>query len=223
MIRRRNPLFGWLVGIALLAAALGIGFFWGWKTYAKSLEGKIDEEAVTEGANMVIEEDEQKITISNIVEIVEPASELVATKYFYKDADVYENYKEAFGQKLPFTTDKAVFTYEGTVSVGIELAEVEYEIDEKNKIIVIVMPPVKVLSNEIDASSFEYPYVSDSIFNNTSMEDYTTLLARLQEEKRVETANNTELIQAATANAKGVLKNFLTSSHMTKDYQVQFK
>lgn len=217
---RVKKIFG---GILLLLVVLVVGFCLGWHTYARRMEEKQVEATLPSVVDGIIEGEDYKITISNIEEVLKPASELVTTKYFYKDADIYENYKEAFGKKIPFTTDKAVFTYEGTVSVGIELAEVGYEIDNENKAITIKMPKIKVLSNEIDESSFQYPYVEDSIFNATVMEDYTSLLAGLKEDKEKEVNDNKELLKTAEENAKNVLKNFLTSSDVTKDYVVNFK
>ncbi len=44
------------------------------------------------------------LTIDNVQEVLKPASDLISTKYYYTDADTYENYKELFGKKVPFTT-----------------------------------------------------------------------------------------------------------------------
>ena len=73
-------------------------------------------------ADSIIEEDNYILTISTVEKIIKPASDLITSKYIYKDADSYENYKNLFGKRVPFTTDKVVFTYKGTVSVGIDLS-----------------------------------------------------------------------------------------------------
>lgn len=208
--------------VLLLIVMFGVGFLIGKFGLGKD-EQTVGDTNIPEEFDKVIEEEEYKISISNVEELLEKASELVTTKYFYKDADIYENYKEAFGKKIPFTTDKVVFTYEGTISVGIQLTEVEYEIDNEAKTITIIMPEIGVLANEIDPESFEYPYVADSIFNSTVMENYTGLIGELKMDKENEVMENTELLTAAEENAKNVLKNFLTSSDVTKDYKVEFK
>lgn len=97
----------------------------------------------------------QKLEIETIEEIVKPAGDLVTQRYFYTDVDTYENYKEILGAKVPLTTDKTVFSYRGTVSVGIVLSQVKFEVDELNNRILITLPPVFIVSNEIDPDSFQ--------------------------------------------------------------------
>lgn len=174
-------------------------------------------------ADKVINTENNFLSLSTVEEIVKPASDLITMKYCYTDADVNENYKSFFGNRVPFTTDKVVFTYDGTISVGIDLSKVEYEIDNNQKAINITMPELKILANEIDASSFKYPYKSDSIFNSTDMSDYTALIDTLKQKKAEDVNNNTEFMKSAEENAKNVLKSFLTRADATKDYTVNFK
>lgn len=162
------------------------------------------------------------VTVENLREAVLPASELSSTKYYYTDADVYENYKEAFGVKIPFTTDEVVFTYDGVISVGIDLEKVQYEIDNENKHIRVILPELRIISNEIDASSFEYPYVFDSIFNDTNMGDYTYLIDRLKEKKAEEIMANDEFMSQARQNTETVIAEFLTASEYCRDFTVEF-
>lgn len=170
-----------------------------------------------------IVEDNYMLTISTVEKIIKPASDLITTKYNYKDADTYENYKQLFGKKVPFTTDKVVFTYKGTVSVGIDLSEVKYDIDNKNKTIGIKLPQIGIKANEIEASSFEYPFESDSVFNATGMSDFTGLLATLKEKKEEEVKDDTEFMNTARQNTENVLEDFLTAAVDTKDYAVIFE
>lgn len=178
---------------------------------------------ITTNVDASIAGDNYLLTISKVEEILKSASDLVSMKYCYKDADTYENYKQIFGKKLPFTTDKVVFTYEGVVSVGIDLSTVTYEINNEDKVITITLPEVAVLSNEIDASSFEIPYESDSIFNSTGLGDYTELIDGLKKNKEEQVKKNTELMTSAKESTENVLKGFLTASESTKDYTVKFK
>lgn len=163
------------------------------------------------------------LTISTVEKIIKPASDLITSKYNYKDADTYENYKQLFSKKIPFTTDKTVFTYKGTISVGIDLSEVKYVIDNENKKIRITLPKLGIKSNEIDDSSFKYPFESDSIFNATGMSDFTELLAKLKENKEEEVKSDTKFMDTAKQNTENVLKEFLTAADSTKDYTVIFE
>ncbi len=208
--------------LALFFAAI-IGFGAGFMTCNIKPWEKVELEPIITSADDTIVEDNYMLTISTIEKVIKPASDLITSKYNYKDADTYENYKQLFGKKVPLTTDKVVFTYKGTVSVGIDLSEVKYDIDDENKIIRIELPEIKIKSNEIDDSSFEYPFESDSVFNSTGMSDFTELLATLKEKKEEEVKNDTEFMDTARKNTKDVLQEFLTLSNDTKDYEVTFE
>lgn len=163
------------------------------------------------------------LTISNVQKVLKPASDLVTTRYCYTDADTYENTKELFGKKIPFTTDKTVFTYDGIISVGIDLSQVSYDIDNDEKSIAIKLPEIGIISNEIDASSFKFPYIEDSVFNATNMSDYIELIDQLKKKKAETVLEDAEFMNTAKENTEKLLKGFLTSADATKEYTVNFK
>ena len=71
-------------------------------------------------------EPEVKIDKQTVKEMVAPAGELVTYKYFYTDAGTYEK-SQKFSDTditIPFTTDKTIYTYSGTISAGIDMEEV---------------------------------------------------------------------------------------------------
>lgn len=163
------------------------------------------------------------LTVSHVEEIISPASDLVTTKYAYTDADTYENYKELFNIRLPITTNKVVFTYSGTVGIGIDISKLSSYLDNQSKSITIVLPELEIKYNEIDANSFEYYNVSSSIFNQLKIEDCTDLISTLLEEKEKQVLNNKKVMDEARTNTELVLKSLLSASELTKDYKVIFK
>lgn len=201
--------------------AIIVGFCAGFITYAvKPWE---EAEPATINTDETLVEDNYVLSITTVEEIIKPASDLITSKYIYKDADTYEDYKELFGKKVPFTTDKVVFTYKGTISVGIDLSNVQYSIDNENRSITINLPKNEIISNEIDNSSFEYPFESDSVFNTSGMSDFTELLAKLKDKKQKEVMNNKEFMDSAVQDTKNVLEDFLTAADATKEYKVIFE
>ncbi len=71
--------------------------------------------------------------------------------------------------------------------------------------------------------SFEFPYMSNSVFNATQMDDYVQLLGRLEQKNENELSQNTEFMEEALENTKKVLEQFLTTSELTKGYKVVFR
>ena len=208
-----------LLSVLLLAAvAFCAGF---WVCLAEPWEAETVLPEIVPDA--VLEEEKFTLSISTVEEVLRPAADLITTKYYYTDADVYEHYKEIWGHKLPLTTDKVVFTYDGYLGVGIDMKELSFEIDDENRVITIVLPELGIRSNEIDPASFSFPYMSDSIFNDTRMDNYMELIDKLKKEKAREFMGNDELLQEALDNTRQVLRSFLTGSEFTRDYQVVFK
>lgn len=211
----------WLKLILVLLLIASIGF--GTGLYTGLTRPWEKDTPVITTVDDVIAEDNYILSISTIEKIIKPASNLITTKYNYKDADTYENYNKVFGKRIPLTTSKIVFTYKGTVSVGIDLSEVKYSIDNKDKSISINLPKLGVIANEIDDSSFEYPFESNSIFNPTEMSEFTELRQQLKDKHAEEVMNDTKFMNTATENTKNVLRDFLTMSSETKYYTVIFK
>ena len=69
------------------------------------------------------------VSISYLKESIKSASDLITTRYFYKDANTYKNTKTFFDHEVPFTTDETVYTYEGTVSLGIDISQISFSVD----------------------------------------------------------------------------------------------
>ena len=211
--KQKKIIFYIVVLVAVFAAGFGCKYFLDKQKITVDVSG---------GADKIITTDEFKVEIRHVEEILSPASDLVTSRYNYKDAQIYENNKKFFGVKLPFTEDKVVFTYEGTISLGIDMSKAKYNVDNENKKITVDLPEIGIIANEIDSGSFEYPFVSDSVFNNTNMPDYTKLIDILKDEKAKDILADTETLDQCMANTKMVITNLLLNSDKTKDFTVEF-
>lgn len=200
----------------IFVVAIAASFFIG-----KANSSNNEQKAIT-SVDDAFEEENYALTISTVEEVVEPASDLITSRYHYKDADTFENFKDFFGHKIPFTTNKTVFTYDGVISVGVNLLDIDYDIDNENKTIQINLPSLEIKANEIDASSFEYPYESKALFNRNNMSDFTGLLATLKSEKEKEVLADDSFMDDARQNTEEVLENLLGVSKFTEDYTVSF-
>lgn len=172
-------------------------------------------------------DDSRAVTQETIEEILEPASELVAIKYNYEQFDTYEKAKEVTLNKkkvdIPFTKDQIVFTYGGTIFMGIDLKEVKFDIDNEKKIIVCSLPEIKIISHETDESKFQEYEIKNSIFTKTTWSDYNELSAELKEKQESKVLNDEKIINEAIENAQSVISDFIKVSELTGDYEVEFK
>lgn len=212
-----------VAGMAVLLLVIIAAFFIGERVQKQKEPTYIDAETVVfDDPDMIIEAKDHTVTVQNVIEVLAPASDLISTKYYYTDADTFEDFKDINGWKLPFTTNKTVFVYDGVISAGVRLSEVTFDVDNENRVITVYMPDVEVLSHEIDMGSFQYYDVSKSVFNSTEMEEVTELFDELKQKEEEKFTGREVYMEQAKINAQTVISSFLRASEETKDFMVVF-
>lgn len=185
-----------------------------------------DEKVVVQAESTITtttKHEKQVVSIQQVEKVVEQASDLTTTHYKYKDVDQLEDYKTIKDVKIPFTTDSVIYSFEGTIGLGVNLEDITYDIDNDNQVIKVSLPDVTIISNEIDEDSFEYYDVKNSIFNQMEMSDVTDNLANLKQKEADRVLDDEELIDTAEKNTENVIRSFLTAADATKDYSVEFE
>lgn len=167
--------------------------------------------------------EEATVTISYLQELTETASDLVTTKYYYKDANTYSSSKQLFNHKVPLTTDEFVYTYEGKISLGVDVSKIGFSVDHTNKEIEVNMPDVKIIANEIDEKSFDIVSTKNSIFNETDLSDTTSLLATLKDEKAEKVMNDQELLDDAMERSEEAIRDLIEHSDLAAGYKITFR
>ena len=161
------------------------------------------------------------VTVNTIKKILKPASELVTGKYFYTNAVSDEDPISIKGLDLPGTTNKYVFTYDGTISAGYDLSKATVDVDNEKKTIFISMPKMEILSSEVDDKSFDIKYKSSSVFNDSDLERNKDTMAKCKERMEKKAMEDGNFVKLTKNNAETVLKSFLTTAGDTKKYKVE--
>ncbi|WP_234947357.1 DUF4230 domain-containing protein [Corynebacterium sp. CNCTC7651] len=134
---------------------------------------------------------EERITAESIGASFNEVAELSVEEYVYSNVGSYD--KEGLlvrGFEVPFTGRNFLVTYDGKVTAGIRNAEgIRVSVDDVAKAIEIQVPPVEVLSSNIDASSVVVHDQSMNPLNQVRVDDVTRFIAeqeKLAEDKAVE-------------------------------------
>ena len=164
------------------------------------------------------------VTVNNrtVESTIAPASELVSSKYYYTDVGNYEKSKKIDDFTIPFTTDKSVYSYSGIISAGIDMSEVDCNVDNENKKIVITIPEPKVLSHELDESSFKSYDVKKSIFTSSNLNDYAEFVGELKTTEEDKLKGNKEFWDGLKKNTENTLKGFLDGNSDLDGYDFEF-
>ena len=116
--------------------------------------------------------------------------------------------------------------YEGLVTVGIDMLDMEIDID--GDVITITMPPAKMLSSNIERMD-ENSYVSSAdgwfIKNEITTEEQNAAVTRTQKEMEAALNENGNLFKRAERKAKELIENYITklSEAIDREYTIVWK
>lgn len=168
-------------------------------------------------------EEETTITSETVEAALKEAKELTTLKYHYKNIASFENSQQFQGMKIPFTTKRFLYTYEGEIHAGVDLDEAKVKVNEEAKTINVSLPETKVLSHDIDENSVMVYDEKNSIFNPLELEDYSNF--RKEEEAKVEKeAIDKGLLEEAKEQTLKAVKELLNINPViSEEYTVTVK
>ncbi|MBO4863002.1 MAG: DUF4230 domain-containing protein [Eubacterium sp.] len=168
-----------------------------------------------------------EITIDKqtVEEIIAPAGELVSYKYYYTDAGSYKKSQTITDTDfvIPFTTDETVYTFSGTIGAGIDLNDVDFDVDNDRKVITVYLPEPKVLSNEIDEKSFQTYDVRRSIFTSSDLKDYTQFIGELKASEEDKLNSNREFWDQLRKNTEKTISGLMSANDQLDEYVIKYE
>lgn len=135
-------------------------------------------------------DDDEKVVLQQqsaaIQEQLKNVGKLVVTEGHFSEIFDYSNSKEIFGDF--FTSEKkALVVVNAEVSIGYDLDEINYEIDNSRKILTITsIPEAEVTINP----DIEYYDVQDGLFNPFEAEDYNNIKDKVKLDLETKIANS---------------------------------
>ena len=154
-------------------------------------------------------EAEPVITGDLLGEHLRSAQELVTVAYYYTSMGRFENQVDFYGWKVPFTAKSFIVSFDGVIKAGVDLSQVQVEVDEIRQAVTVRLPASRILSHEIPEDSIEVFDESDNLFNRITIEDYTGFT--LDQKKAMEQrAEDNGLLTSADEKARAAVESLLT-------------
>lgn len=144
-------------------------------------------------------------------------SEYASLTYSYTNMAEFENSKDFYGVKLPFTTKGFIITYDGEIKAGVDLAKAEVAVSGSK--VKVNLPAAEILSHEIDEDSLEVFDETTSIFNPLKVTDYNTF-NKEQKAKMEEKAAEKGILKEAGQKAADAVEDFVQQI-AGEDYTVE--
>ena len=175
---------------------------------------KVEVEATGDASGKVT------ITSETVEENLRGIGEFTSQEYNFKEVDTIDKDKISLGSvSIPFTGAKYVYSYKGTIKAGIDFTEINVDLDDKNKIVTLILPDAKILSTEIDESSFEVYNSKQGLFNKVSIEDFAQSRETLKQNAE-ESAVEFGLLDSAGKNAETMLMSLLETLPGLDEYEI---
>lgn len=149
----------------------------------------------------------------------ENIGELATQSAYCTQVNVTDSSRELFGNKIPFTQSKYIYSYDITIKAGYDFSDIEWNV--KGNTIEVKMPNVKILSSQIDLDSFKVYHEEESIFNKITLSENNETLKKLQSEAQTQAIKN-GLYENARTNAETMLKSFFGNVYDLKEYKIVF-
>jgi len=202
----------------LVVIALCSIVFLGTKIYDKSHIKPI--EVIKEVPTEKIIEKKVEISGETIQAGMENIGKLCTAEYSYTHVEHENSAREIKGFEIPFTTSSFIYSYDGTIMAGIDFAKIQIDKDDIEKVIIVTLPDVEIISSDVDQNSFELYDEKNNIFNPISVADVAGSFHDLKSSEEAK-AIEKGLFEKAKENAVTLVKNFMCGSYDVKDYDIE--
>lgn len=201
-----------VAGLFIIAAAYGI------------FANNIDDETTVNGEHLgtqhVEVSDEISINTKTLKDYVSKTEKLITCEYYYSEIGDYEKSKPFLNFKLPFTTDKTLYTYSGKISAGINLKDLDFDVNASRKTITVKYPPVQILAHDMD-QGFEFYDIKKAVFNRSDFNDFEEFRVTMKKQVEEKLMARDDFIKDAQDNAETIMEGLLTASGQIGDYTIK--
>ena len=201
---RRGPSFGTILLILLVLAAAAL--FLLQKFNVINLFPTRTETVVTEST--------ETFTLRSIGKLA--TQEAIMTRV-HSESDA----RKLFGITWPGTQRRLVFSYDVTVTAGLNFEEVKVTVDRVAKTVTVILPKVEVMSATLDTDSFKVYDETHNVFNRTGASAFNNAISTMITEGK-EYAVAHGLLEKARENARLIITGFLGQTYPESEYTYSF-
>lgn len=198
----------WLIIVAL------IGYL-GYDYYSKSSNQL--EPLTNVDASNIFEEKEVKLTGETVKSSLVSIGSLDTAEYNYTHVESFKSKRTIAGHDIPLTQTSFIYSYDGTITAGIDFAQIEIQVMEEEKEIEVTIPQASIHTSSVDKDSFALYDESNNIFNPISVQDVTVSLKDM-EEKEKKKALKEGILDKAERNAISMIDNIIKAIDINQEY-----
>ena len=166
----------------------------------------------------------EKVLVTVSVDTVEDGlrnmGTLITQEYYFTQVEKYTKDKKVLG--VFNSSSELAYSYDGSVTAGIDFEKIELEKDDETKTITVIIPPSEIQNVNIDKSSFKVFSEKDSLWNPMNMEDYNASLAQFEEAAK-QKALDSGILERSDEQARLLINGFIRNYSAFSDYQIDIR
>lgn len=144
---------------------------------------------------------------------------LVTQEYYFTHVEKFESDRTYKDIALPLTNTSFVYSFDGTITAGIDFEKVEVEKDDDKKTVTVKLPEVEIMSAEVDPESRVIYEEKNNILNPIDLESVLVSFEDMIKDEK-EKAVERGVLDKAADNAKILVENFLKSTFTLEEYKI---
>ncbi len=149
-------------------------------------------------------------------------SEMAALDYDYDGTFKYDGGSLKFLNKdIPFTDKSMTVHFEGVIKLGTDMEKADIAFNAIGNKVTITVPHCKILSHEIDETSYKVVDKDNGLFNRVKIEDDAEF--RKMQKKKIETNLKAKVFEEADENLEKQLIGFFGFGYPDLKLEVVFK
>ncbi len=211
--KTQNIIYGVIIGISVLAMViLCAGYF-----KDKKIEDTNKE--IPQTAALKPKEDKVKVTIDTriIEEGLDDMGFLVTQEYYFTMVETYTKEKKVL--KFFDATSELAYSYEGSVTAGVDFERIKIRKDDENKVIRVEVPKAEIQTVIIDKDSFKTYSEKESMWNKLDMSDFNSSLSEFEKAAKDKALEN-GILDRAQERAEELVYNFVSKYQGASQYKV---
>ncbi len=207
-----------LIGV-VLAAILGLLFWHRGQTNSMTLPQMTPRPGAvsSDGGKKRVVTVEKEVTAEVIQDGLREMGLLTTEEYYFTEVVSYSSVKKLWRIELGITESSYLISYDGVVTAGIDLRDVQVEKDDQAKRVRITIPAAAIQQIDIDPDSFQLYTEKEGLGNPVSVADFNDSLVELEETAR-EKALNRGILERASTSAEALVLQFAESLLDTEVY-----
>lgn len=162
----------------------------------------------------------REVTVEVLAEELKEMGELNTAEYCFTIVEQYSKTKPVF--KVFDATASFMYSYDGSITAGIDCDKIKIKKDEEKKIITITIPKAKITHVDIDKDSFQAYSEKEQLWNKLTIEDYNDSLKEFETKAKAK-ATEKGVLNKADENAKKTISGFVKGLVDDSDIRIEVK